>query len=47
MQRACREYSEGGCFIPCLTYGGEGSIFPGVNDVIMDEIRKQNEIYFK
>jgi len=46
VQRACREYSEGGCFIPCLTYGGEGSIFPGVNDIIMDEIRKQNAIYF-
>lgn len=45
--RACKEYSEGGCFIPCLTYGGEGSIFPGVNDCIMDEIRKQNAIYFK
>ena len=47
VRRACREYSEGGCFIPCLTYGGEGSIFPGVNDIIMDEIRKQSEIYFK
>jgi len=46
VQRACREYSEGGCFIPCLTYGGEGSIFPGVNDCIMDEIRKQSKIYF-
>ena len=45
--RACRDYSEGGCFIPCLTYGGEGSIHPGVNDIIMDEIRKQNKIYFK
>ncbi len=45
--RACREYSEGGCFIPCLTYGGEGSIFPGVNDCIMDEIRNQNKFYFK
>jgi len=44
--RACREYHEGGMFIPCLTYGGEGSIFPGVNDCIMDEIRKQNKLYF-
>lgn len=34
-------------FIPCLTYGGEGSIFPGVNDCIMDEIRNQNKLYFK
>ena len=46
VQRACRKYHEGGCFIPCLTYGGEGSIYPGVNDTIMDEIRKQNAIYF-
>jgi hypothetical protein len=45
--RACRDYHDGGAFIPCLTYGGEGSIFPGVNDIIMDEIRRQNKIYFK
>ena len=45
--RACKAYHEGGMFIPCLTYGGEGSIFPGVNDCIMDEVRKQNKIYFK
>lgn len=45
--RACREYSEGGMFIPCLTYGGEGSIFEGVNDCIMDEVRRQNAVYFK
>lgn len=45
--RACREYHEGGCFIPCLTYGNEGSIYPGVNDIIMDEIRNQSKIYFK
>lgn len=45
--RACKEYHEGGMFIPCLTYGGEGSIYPGVNDCIMDEVRKQSKIYFK
>ena len=45
--RACADYHEGGMFIPCLTYGGEGSIFPGVNDCIMDEVRNQNKIYFK
>ncbi len=45
--RACREYHEGGKFIPCLTYGGEGSIFEGVNDCIMDEVRIQSKIYFK
>lgn len=45
--RACKEYHEGGCFIPCLTYGGEGSIYPHVNAIIMDEIRNQSKIYFK
>ena len=45
--RACKEYHDGGMFIPCLTYGGEGSIYPGVNDCIMDEVRKQNRIYFR
>lgn len=40
VRRACRAYAPGGNYIPCLTYGGEGSIFPGVNDIIMDEIRK-------
>lgn len=46
VQRACAKYAPGGNFIPCLTYGGEGSIFPGVNDIIMDEIRKLNAKYF-
>ena len=45
--RACKAYSEGGMFIPCMTMGGEGSLYPGVNDVIMDEVRNQNKIYFK
>lgn len=47
VRRACREYSEGGMFIPCLTYGLEGSIFPGVNNIIMDEVNKLNKVYFK
>lgn len=46
IRRACEEYTPGGSFIPCLTYGGEGSIFPGVNDTIMDEIRNLNAKYF-
>jgi hypothetical protein len=45
--RTCKAYHEGGMFIPCLTMGGEGSLYPGVNDVVMDEIRNQNKIYFK
>lgn len=46
VQRACAAYAPGGSFIPCLTYGGEGSLFPGVNDVIMDEISKLSPKYF-
>lgn len=42
-RRACEEYSPGGSFIPCLTYGGPGSMFPGVSDTIRDEIRRYNE----
>jgi len=44
--RACKEYHEGGMFIPCLTMGGEGSLYPGVNEVVMDEIRNQSKLYF-
>lgn len=46
VQRACLEYAPGGSFIPCLTYGGEGSIYPGVNDIIMDEIKRLSSQYF-
>lgn len=46
VQRACAAYAPGGSFIPCLTYGGEGSIYPEVNGIIMDEVRKLNSIYF-
>jgi len=45
--RACKEYHEGGMFIPSMTMGGDGSLFPGVNEVVIDEIRKQSKIYFK
>lgn len=46
VRRACDEYVPGGGFIPCLTYGAEGSIFPGVNDIIMDEIKAISPKYF-
>lgn len=46
VRRACDEYVPGGGFIPCLTYGAEGSIFPGVNDIIMDEVRIISPQYF-
>lgn len=46
VRRACAEYAPGGSFIPCLTYGAEGSIFPEVNGIIMDEIRRLSPKYF-
>ena len=45
VRRTCEAYVPGGSFIPCLTYGAEGSIFSGVNDIIMDEIRKLSPKY--
>ena len=47
VRRACQEYTPGGSFIPSITYGAAGSIFPGVDDIVMDEIRKQSAVYFK
>ena len=44
---ACEKYHEGGMFIPSLTMGGEGSLYPGVDDIVVDEIRNQSKIYFK
>ncbi|MBB5265793.1 hypothetical protein HNP82_002944 [Catenibacillus scindens] len=42
VDRACREYLPGGHFIPCLTYGGPGAIFEGVDPIIDDELDKIN-----
>ena len=39
-RRACEAYSEGGYFIPCISYGGEGTIYPRVYDILSDEIAK-------
>lgn len=47
VQRACKTYAPGGSFIPSITYGAAGSIFPGVDDIVMDEIRKQSAVYFR
>ena len=47
VRRACDAYVPGGKFIPSMTYGGEGSIFPGVNDIIVDEVRKLSPSYFR
>ena len=40
VRRACDTYIPGGNFIPATTYGAPGSIFPGVDDIIHDEISR-------
>jgi uroporphyrinogen-III decarboxylase len=40
VRRACGEYRNIKGFIPCLTYGLSGSIFPHVDPIITDEIDK-------
>lgn len=45
--RACRDYLPGGKFIPCITYGGPGSIFPGVDDTITEVIRSVSMDQFR
>lgn len=46
VRRTCDAYAPGGSFIPCLTYGAPGSIFQGVDDIVIDEIRKLSPKYF-
>jgi hypothetical protein len=43
VRRACVEYGPGGGFMPSLTYGLPGSIFPNVDPIITDEIARYNE----
>ncbi len=46
VRRACTEYAPGGHFIPCITYGAPGCLFPHVDPIIDDEIAKFNkEVY--
>ncbi|SHJ59475.1 uroporphyrinogen decarboxylase family protein [Parasporobacterium paucivorans] len=42
VRRACNEYGKGGGFIPSITYGTPGSIFPHVNPIIEDEVDRYN-----
>jgi hypothetical protein len=46
VRRACSEYAPAGGYIPCITYGGAESIYPGVYETISDEIRLQSRLYF-
>lgn len=43
VRKACETYGPGGNFAPCLTYGGPGSMNPGVDDIIHDEIAGYNK----
>lgn len=42
VNRALEEYTPGGGFIPCLTYGAPGSIFKNVDAIITEEVRRFN-----
>lgn len=42
VRSACERYAPGGHFIPCLTYGRAGSVFPHVAPLIDGEIRRFN-----
>ena len=41
--RACEAYLPGGKFIPCVTYGGPGAIFEGVDEMVAKTIAELNE----
>ena len=42
VRRGLEAYAPGGHFIPCITYGGPGCVFPHVDPIINDEIDKYN-----
>ncbi len=46
VRRACDAYAPGGNFIPCITYGAPGSIYPQCDKFIDDEIDRWNEEHF-
>ena len=42
VRRVCDSYAPAGNFIPCITYGGPGPIYPHVDPIINDEIDRWN-----
>ncbi len=46
VRRACDEYSRNGHFIPCITYGGPGTVYPHADKFIDDEIDRFNAEHF-
>ncbi|MDR1589622.1 MAG: uroporphyrinogen decarboxylase (URO-D) [Oscillospiraceae bacterium] len=45
-RRACVAYAPGGHFIPCITYGGPGCIYPHADAIIDAEIERFNTEHF-
>lgn len=45
-RRVCEEYGTLGNFIPCITYGGPGTIYPNADKFINDEIDRFNAEHF-
>ena len=43
VRRACSTYGPGGHYIPCMTYGLAGTIYPKTDEVIADEIDRYNK----
>jgi uroporphyrinogen-III decarboxylase len=42
-RRACRLYGPGGHYIPNMTYGGKGTIYPQIDEQISREIERYNQ----
>ena len=47
VRRACMTYGPGGHFIPSLTYGLPGAMFPHLDPIIYDEIDQCSKELFK
>ena len=43
VRKTCETYGPGGHFIPCITYGLAGTIYPHVDPIITDEINRYNK----
>lgn len=45
-KRVCEQYTAAGNFIPCITYGGPGTIYPQADLYINDEIDRYNKAHY-
>lgn len=43
VRHVCETYGPGGHFIPCITYGAPGTIYPKTDEIISDEIDRYNQ----